>query len=113
LSFFAYDKENRKFYDDRIKLYKFEKLASQWLYVPFQVNTGNEIVDLEYDVGFYGCDQNKKLEVFPLIGWIVSPLREEIQEPGKMNPLDSLIFKIREAEEQLKKLEAEKQTGKK
>lgn len=106
LSFFAYDKENSKFYNDRIKLEEFEKLASQWLNVPFQVKTGNEVVNLEYNVGFYGCDQNKKLEVFPVIGWIVSPFKEEILEPEKMDPLNRLYYSI----EKLRKLEAQRQT---
>ena len=36
---------------------------------------------MKYKVGFIGCDQNKKSEVYPVQGWIVSLGAEE--EEGK------------------------------
>ena len=32
---------------------------------------------MKYKVGFIGCDQNKKSEVYPVQGWIVSLGAEE------------------------------------
>ena len=33
--------------------------------------------DMEYKVGFIGCDQNEKDEVYPVQGWIFSPDTEK------------------------------------
>ena len=35
---------------------------------------------MKYKVGFIGCDQNKKSEVYPAQGWIVSLGAEEEEE---------------------------------
>ena len=32
---------------------------------------------MKYKVGFIGCDQNAKKEVFPVQGWLVSPITEK------------------------------------
>ena len=32
---------------------------------------------MKYDVGFVGCEQNDKKEVYPVQGWIVSPSSEK------------------------------------
>ena len=32
---------------------------------------------MKFEVGFVGCDQNKKKEVFPVKGWIVSKSSKE------------------------------------
>ena len=32
---------------------------------------------MKFEVGFVGCDQNKKKEVFPVKGWIVSKSTQE------------------------------------
>ena len=32
---------------------------------------------MKYKVGFVGCDQNEKKEVYPVTGWIVSPSTEK------------------------------------
>ena len=85
LDFFAYYKEtdhrgNIQIFDQKeIKVENFKKLANQMLIVPFKV------IDLvhkkeylmKYKVGFVGCDQNEKKEVFPIQGWLVSPSTEE------------------------------------
>ena len=36
-----------------------------------------EEFDMKYKVGFIGCDQNDKDEVYPVQGWIASPSNEE------------------------------------
>ena len=35
---------------------------------------------MKYLVGFIGCDQNERGEVYPVQGWIVSPSIEEERE---------------------------------
>ena len=81
MSFFAYlnkvdDKGNfEKFNGEYIKVSHFDDLASQKLIVPFKIidllNNKKEY-QMEFKVGFFGCDQNEKKEVFPVKGWIVS-----------------------------------------
>ena len=82
LSFFAYyseveeyDKIVPPFKEDSIKVKDFEKLANQMLIVPFKIvnDLKNITYDMKYSVGFIGCDQNKKNEVFPVTGWFVGP----------------------------------------
>ena len=55
------------------------------LVVPFNIvdDVHNKTYNMEYTVGFIGCDQNKKKEVFPVIGWIVSPIVKEEEEEEK------------------------------
>jgi len=63
---------------------KFGKLASQMLIVPFKViyDSGLEY-DMIYKVGFIGCDQNEKNEVYSIQGWIVSLGTEEEEKKKK------------------------------
>jgi hypothetical protein len=93
LSFFAYygEKEKTKkksdnvkvkiqrFEENNIKVKHFQKLANQMLIVPFKiVNLVNKKEYLmKYKVGFVGCDQNDKNEIFPIQGWFVSPSSEK------------------------------------
>ena len=86
LSFFAYyseadeyTKEIKPFMEESIKVENFKKLANQMLIVPFKIVDGvhNKEYMMKYRVGFLGCDQNKKKEVFPVMGWIVSPSTQE------------------------------------
>ncbi len=93
LSFFAYygEKEKTKkksdnvkvkiqrFEEDNIKVNHFQKLANQMLIVPFKIiNLVNKKEYLmKYKVGFVGCDQNDKNEIFPIQGWFVSPSSEK------------------------------------
>ena len=56
----------------------FEKFPSQMLTVPFKIIDINKKEYLmKYKVGFIGCDQNEKKEVYPVTGWIVSPSTEK------------------------------------
>ena len=82
LSFFAYfnkaDKNGNfiKFDGDFLKVSKFSSLANQLLSVPFTIIdkfNKKEKHLMKFEVGFIGCDQNEKKEVFPVKGWIVSP----------------------------------------
>ena len=83
LKFFAYitdsDLKLVQFVDDMISLNDLPSLAKQMLIVPFTINigeTGKQYL-MKYKVGFIGCDQNEKGEVFPVQGWIVSPCTEK------------------------------------
>ena len=92
LHFFAYlykkkDKFSGKtllpFTEDSINVENFKDLASQMLTVPFkiiEVQNNNKEYSMKYKVGFVGCDQNEKNEVYPVQGWIVSPNTEEKEE---------------------------------
>ena len=89
LNFFAYYSEVKKgsneaprFQEDSIKVEDFEKLANQMLDVPFNIvdDVHNKTYNMQYKVGFIGCDQNKKKEVFPVMGWIVSPIVKDEKE---------------------------------
>lgn len=88
LKFFAYFSEVkgsgsvRRFEEDSIKVSNFEKLANQMLNVPFDIidDVNHKTYKMKYSVGFIGCDQNKKNEVFPVTGWIVGPRTKEDEE---------------------------------
>ena len=90
LQFFAYlnkkDKYSGKilrFVEDSLKVEDFKDLASQMLIVPFkiiEVQNNNKEYLMKYKVGFVGCDQNEKKEVYPVQGWIVSPSTKEERE---------------------------------
>ena len=58
--------------EDRMNIKEFNSLASQMLIVPFKVIYNEEEFDMKYKVGFIGCGQNEKSEVYPVQGWIVS-----------------------------------------
>ena len=81
LNFFAYisggiDYEQFKLDDIGVK--DFKKFPSQMLTVPFKIVDINQNQhSMKYKVGFIGCAQNKKKEVYPVTGWIVSPSTAE------------------------------------
>ena len=83
LNFFAYIKhkafdEYEQFKLDDIGVKDFERLPSQMLTVPFKIRDINKKEYLmKYNVGFIGCDQNEKKEVYPVTGWIFSPSTAE------------------------------------
>ena len=87
LSFFAYYGETEdsdgleRFEADSIKVENFENLANQMLDVPFKIcdQVHNKDYMMKYSVGFVGCDQNSKKEVFPVTGWLVSKNDEKEQ----------------------------------
>ena len=84
LDFFAYYKDKTFtgkpliFNKKEIEVKEFGKLAGQMMSVPFQVVdlVHKKEYSLKYKVGFVGCDQNEKKEVFPIQGWFVSPSTE-------------------------------------
>ena len=82
LNFFAYwgdgEGDYKVFNEGDLGVKHFDKLPSQMLIVPFKIVDSNQKNYLmKYKVGFVGCDQNEKKEVFPITGWIVSPSTEE------------------------------------
>jgi len=74
LKFFGYDSGRRHFEDSSIKVKNLDKLADQMLVVPFKIKELNNEYNMEFKVGFIGCDQNDKKEVFPVIGWLASKI---------------------------------------
>jgi len=79
LDFFAYDREGDKYDGGKLRVDCFQELAKQMLIVPFKIVdlVHNKEYDMKYDVGFVGCEQNDKKEVYPIQGWIVSPSSEK------------------------------------
>ena len=86
LDFFAYikyDNDYKRFSSkEKLKVENFESLLKQMLIVPFTIEdlVHNKTYLMKYKVGFVGCDQNDKNEVFPVQGWIVSPSTKEERE---------------------------------
>ena len=98
LSFFAYYGDNgdeteklKPFMENSIKIELFKNLADQILKVPFKfINSKGQTFFLKYNVGFIGCDQNEKKEVFPVIGWIVSPDNKDKKQKDSWDDEDLL-----------------------
>ena len=75
---------------------------------------------MNYNVGFFGCDQNKKKEVFPVQAWVVASSNtkllggEKFVDPIPPKFLETTIVKEKENEldELLKALELEEQAKK-
>jgi len=85
LKFFAYygisqyEPRYERFDGKSIKVKDFKKLSNQLLKAKFIVKellTGKEY-EMQYKVGFVGCEQNQNNEVSPVIGWCVEPYKEE------------------------------------
>ena len=80
------DERNKEEIKDYIDVQEFDKLSSQTIIVPFKVKYDDPSrgisreFDMNYKVGFIGCDQNEKNEVYPVQGWIVSLGAEEKEE---------------------------------
>ena len=79
LDFFAYKNNGERFSDKSLEVSNLNELAGQMLIVPFTIveEITNKEYKMKYNVGFFGCDQNEKNEVFPVQGWIVSDCTEE------------------------------------
>ena len=82
LNFFAYwgdgEGDYEVFKKGDLGIKDFDKLPSQMLIVPFKIIDSNlKTYLMKYKVGFVGCDQNEKKEVYPITGWIVSPSTEK------------------------------------
>ena len=81
LDFFGFIKKDEdkvgysKFNGGSLELKRFKDLAGQLLSGPFTLidEDSNKKLDMEFKVGFIGCDQNEKMELSPVQGWIVSP----------------------------------------
>ena len=86
LDFFAYEKgaynNFKRFSAKSLKVDNFGRLVTQMLSVPFTIKEimRGKTYEMNYNVGFIGCDQNEKKEVFPIQGWIVSPSTKEDRE---------------------------------
>ena len=82
LQFFAYFKEGIKNDENKIRIKSFKRLANQMLIVPFKIIdlVHKKEYEMKYKVGFAGCDQNDKKEVYPVQGWLVSPSTKEERE---------------------------------
>ena len=115
LDFFAYERtKDDKFirFDDKsLKVIDFNRLASQILTVPFtfiEFRTQKEY-KMEYKVGFFGCEQNEKKEVYPIQAWIVglSTLEircEEFEDPIPPKSLENQISVEKNNEKELEEL---------
>lgn len=60
-----------EFKDDSIKIKDFQRLTNQLIKVPFKLidDVHKKEYDMNFKVGFLGCDQNDRKEVFPVQGW--------------------------------------------
>lgn len=78
LKFFGYY-SGTPFKDDSIEFKELYNFSNQRLIVPFIIKDLDERKEykMKFKVGFIGCDQNEEQEVFPVQGWIVSPIKEE------------------------------------
>ena len=86
LNFFAYfgekshfSKRVKPFTESELRVENFKKLANQMSIVPFTIKdlVHNKEYLMKYKVGFVGCDQNEKNEVYPVQEWLVSPSSKE------------------------------------
>ena len=79
LDFFGFIKKGSSSYHifngGSLELKSFQDLASQLLYGNFTLidELSDSKFNVEFKVGFIGCDQNEKMELSPVQGWIVSP----------------------------------------
>ena len=72
LKFFAYKKEEEDYFifeEDELDIEDFDKIASQILHAPFTIIKKGKKSKMAFDVGFFGCEQNEKNEISPVIGW--------------------------------------------
>ena len=78
LDFFGFIKKGissyQKFNGGSLELVNFQDLASQLLDGHFTLigEQSDKKLNMEFKVGFIGCDQNEKMELSPVQGWIVS-----------------------------------------
>jgi len=74
LNFFPYNSKEDLYLRDSVEVSKLNDFASQILEVPFSFYSEKEkkSYDLQYKVGFFGCEQNKKHEISPVTGWLIT-----------------------------------------
>ena len=77
LKFFGYIKRGDYLYpftDDKIEGEKINNFPSQIFNVPFIIEKEDKTkINVKFEAGFFGCEQNDKKEVNPVLGWMVSP----------------------------------------
>jgi len=68
-----------RFEGESIKVKDFCDLANQMLVAPFVVEEKltKKSFELQYKVGYVGCDQNDKKEVIPVMGWFIEPYKPQ------------------------------------
>ena len=72
LKFFAYQKDEEEYFtfeEDELDVEDFYKIASQILRAPFTIIKKGKQWKMAFEVGFFGCEQNEKNEISPIIGW--------------------------------------------
>ena len=72
LKLFGYKKIDDEYYifeDDEIDVEELYDFAGQILTIPFIINNNGKKSSMIFEAGFFGCDQNEKKEVYPVIGW--------------------------------------------
>jgi hypothetical protein len=80
VKFFAYNNEGEVLNGRKIAIEDFHTIANQLLSVPFTLKDldHNLQYEMEYKVGFIGCEQNYKNETFPVQGWFVSKQKNNV-----------------------------------
>ena len=93
LHFFAYDSNGNRYLRDSVKVSELNDFASQVLDVPFSFYSEKEKVsyNLQYHVGFVGCEQNEKHEINPVTGWYITEKKKIIEKDIEKEPFDFLI----------------------
>ena len=77
LKFFGYIKRDECFYrflEDKIEGDDLNNIPNQILNVPFIIQKLDKTeIKVKFEAGFFGCEQNNKMEVSPVLGWLISP----------------------------------------
>ena len=79
LHFFPYDSNGDVNLRDSVEVSKMDDFAKQVLDVPFSFDSEKEkkSYNLQYNVGFVGCEQNEKHEIIPVTGWFITEKKEK------------------------------------
>lgn len=105
LKFFAYIKYGdylHRFTDDKIIGDNINNFPSQIFNVPFIIEKEDKtMLNMKFEAGFFGCEQNDKKEVNPVLGWMVSPnySKEKGKEDAQFEPVflehEDILHKIK------------------
>ena len=115
LKFFGYIKRHECFYrflEDKIEGDDLNNIPNQILNVPFKIiKLDKTEIKMKFEAGFFGCEQNNKMEIKPVLGWLVSPIdsckkgRTDNQFEEVRMPLSDIkelkIFKIEDRSKEL------------
>ena len=79
LHFFPYNSNGDVNLRDSVEVSKMDDFAKQVLDVPFSFDSEKEkkSYNLQYNVGFVGCEQNEKHEIIPVTGWFITEKKEK------------------------------------